>query len=54
MQLPELAEETVRGINPLREQWVPYESPVQTELLGIIGDRLRPPQSLHAEPHRAR
>ena len=48
-QLPELVDQPIYGISRVREQWVPYESPVQTDLIGIIRDRLRPPP----DPSRA-
>jgi hypothetical protein len=41
-KLPRVTDETVQGIQPVRERWMPVTSPVQSEIVGLALDRLRP------------
>jgi hypothetical protein len=42
-KLPRVTAETVQGIQPVRERWMPGTSPVQRELIGLVRERMRPP-----------
>jgi hypothetical protein len=44
VKLPRVTDETVHGIQPVRERWMPVTSPVQSEIIGLVRKRLRPPR----------
>lgn len=50
VHLPRVVDQTPTLIKPVRERYVPISSPVQTDLLDIVGTRLRPPPTPHALP----
>jgi hypothetical protein len=41
-KLPRVTAESVQGIQPVRERWIPVTSPVQGEIIGLVRDRLCP------------
>jgi hypothetical protein len=49
-KLPRVSDETVQGIQPVRERWIPVSSPIQSELIGLVRERLRPPLLPPKEP----
>lgn len=40
---PRLLDEQVNGVHPTRQRWMPVTSPVQSPLLGLVREQLRPP-----------
>ncbi|QIK66404.1 hypothetical protein G7072_08570 [Nocardioides sp. HDW12B] len=46
----QLAEDPIRGIHPARREWKPVTSPVQTPLLRLVRERLRPIAVPQSEP----
>lgn len=51
---PRLVDEQAHGVHPTRQRWLPVTSPVQTDLLRIIRDQLRPPPAIQVATARAK
>jgi hypothetical protein len=49
-KLPRVSDETVRGIQQVRERWMPVTSPGQSEIIGLVRELLRPPLAPPKEP----
>lgn len=48
---PRLTDESVRGVHPARQRWIPVTWPIQTDLIPLVREPLRPhPPTPAAEP----